>query len=63
MICGIIKVEVNVIADNAYQDLDNFAYRKNRIQQLFYYIVHLFVLNRYRLLIITGSFADNSVIC
>jgi hypothetical protein len=43
VICGIIKVEVSVIsrtegeADNAYRDLDNFAYRKNRIQQLFYY--------------------------
>ena len=37
VICGIIKVEVSVIraegeADNAYRDLDNFAYRKNRIQ-------------------------------
>ena len=34
----IIKVEVSVIsraegeADNAYRDLDNFAYCKNRIQ-------------------------------
>ena len=27
------------------------------------FIIHLFVLNRYRLLIIAGSFADNSVIC
>ena len=40
--CGIIKVEVSIIsraegeADNAYRDHDNFAYRKNRIQQLFY---------------------------
>jgi hypothetical protein len=38
VICGIIKVEVSVISraegetDNAYRDLDNFAYRKNRIQ-------------------------------
>jgi hypothetical protein len=39
VICEIIKVEVSVIsraggetADNAYRDLDNFAYRKNRIQ-------------------------------
>jgi hypothetical protein len=43
VICGIIKVEVSVIsraeddADNAYWDLDNFAYHKNRIQSLFYY--------------------------
>ena len=38
VICGIIKVEVSVIsrdegeADNTYQDLDNSAYHKNRIQ-------------------------------
>ncbi len=38
VICKIIRVEVSVItraegeADNAYRDLDNFAYRKNRIQ-------------------------------
>ena len=25
------------------------------------FIIHLFVLNRYRLLIIAGSFADNSI--
>jgi hypothetical protein len=38
VICGIIKVEVSVIsraegeADKAYRNLDNFAYRKIRIQ-------------------------------
>jgi hypothetical protein len=38
VIYGIIKVEISVISrvegevDNAYRDLDNFAYRKNRIQ-------------------------------
>jgi hypothetical protein len=40
VICGIIKVEVSVIsraegeADNAYRNLDNFAYRKNRILEI-----------------------------
>ena len=38
VICRIINVEVRVIsraegkADNSYRDIDNFAYRKNRIQ-------------------------------
>ena len=39
----IINVEVRVIsnseyeANNSYRDFDNFAYHKNRIQQLLYY--------------------------
>ena len=43
VICRIINVEVRIIsraegeADNSYRDIDNFAYHKNRIQQLFYY--------------------------
>ena len=43
MICRIINVEVRVIsraegeADNSFQDIDNFAYHKNRVQQLLYY--------------------------
>ena len=38
VICGIINVKVKVIsraegeADNSYRDIDNFAYRKNRVQ-------------------------------
>ena len=38
VIHGIINVKVKVIsraedeADNSYRDIDNFAYRKNRIQ-------------------------------
>ena len=38
VICRIINVEVRVIsraegeAGNSYQDIDNFAYHKNRIQ-------------------------------
>ena len=44
VICRIINVEVRVIsraegeADNSYRDIDNFAYHKNLIQLLFYYI-------------------------
>ena len=43
VICGIINVEVRVIsraegeADNSDREVDNFAYDKNRIRQLFYY--------------------------
>ena len=39
----IINGEVRVISraegkdDNSYRDIDNFAYHKNRIQQLLYY--------------------------
>ena len=38
-----INVEVRLISraegkdDNSYGDIDNFAYHKNRIKQLFYY--------------------------
>ena len=43
VICGIINVEVRVIsraegkADYSYREIDNFAYHKNRIRQLFYH--------------------------
>ena len=41
--CRIMNVEVRAInraegeADNSCRDIDNFAYHKNRIQELFYY--------------------------
>ena len=41
--CRIMNVEVRAIsraegeADNSCPDIDNFAYHKNRIQELFYY--------------------------
>ena len=36
VICRIIS-RAEGEADNSYRDIDNFAYHKNRIQQLFYY--------------------------
>ena len=61
MICGIIKVEVSVIsrAETLTETLIILHIPKTEFNNCF--IIHLFVLNRYRLLIIAGSFADNSV--
>jgi hypothetical protein len=48
-ICKIIKVSVSVIslafgsADNAYLDLDNFAYHKNLIQWTFPLITKILI--------------------
>jgi hypothetical protein len=58
VICGI--VEVNVIMLNT-EKLIILPIAKTEFNNCF--IIHLFVLNRYRLLIIAGSFSDNSVIC
>jgi hypothetical protein len=56
VICEIIKVEVSVTLTETL-----IIFAKTEFNNCF--IIHLFVLNRYRLLIIAGSFADNSVIC
>ena len=59
MICGIIKVKARLITLTETLIILHIA--KTEFNNCF--IIHLFVLNRYRLLIIAGSFADNSVIC
>jgi hypothetical protein len=55
VICGIIKVEVSVISEVSEPKARLITLTETLI------ILHI-VLNRYRLLIIAGSFADNSVI-
>ena len=61
MICGIIKVEVSVMLITLTETLIILHIAKTEFNNCF--IIHLFVLNRYHLLIIAGSFANNSVNC